>query len=99
MSAHEVRVSRQTFRSEGNFRRRLKAHSAGAGQYLPHGHPWVKELYRPHITLGFGPDLDRVLRLSTAREEWELEVSSVEFAKIGFPGLVEGLIDLGNHSL
>ena len=59
---------------------------------LRYGHPWVGKLYRPHITLGFGVNLEHTTTLPVLKDDWELEVSSVEIAQIGFPGRIEQLL-------
>ncbi len=59
------------------------------------GHPLVRSLYTPHITLGFHPgisdQLDRGLECN-----WLFEVASVKVVKIGYPGRVEEIVDLVN---
>jgi hypothetical protein len=58
------------------------------------GHPLVRSVYAPHITLGFHPGISDQL---AARLEcdWSFEVASVELVKSGHPGRVEEIIDLG----
>ena len=57
-----------------------------------YGHPLVRDLYRPHITLGFMRGLENSLALPRTEEEWTVQVSEVRAAEIGFPGRVERLL-------
>ena len=59
------------------------------------GHPLVRSLYTPHITLGFHPCISD--QLARGLEcDWSFEVASVELVKIGHPGRVEEILDLVN---
>lgn len=57
------------------------------------GHPLVRSLFTPHITLGFQPRISEVLA-NSLKCEWSFEVASVELVKIGYPGRVEGVVNL-----
>ena len=57
------------------------------------GHPLVRALYMPHITLGFNPGISELAR-STIDCSWPMEVASVELVRVGHPGRVESVIDL-----
>lgn len=57
------------------------------------GHPLVRSLYMPHITIGFHHGLSA--RIASDIEcQWSMKVASVELVKIGHPGRVEEIIDL-----
>jgi 2'-5' RNA ligase len=59
------------------------------------GHPLVRSLYTPHITLGFHPGISD--QLARGLEcNWLFEVASVKVVKIGYPGRVEEIVDLVN---
>jgi 2'-5' RNA ligase len=59
------------------------------------GHPLVRSLYTPHITLGFHPGISDQLACGLECD-WSFEVESVEVVKIGYPGRVEEIVDLVN---
>jgi hypothetical protein len=57
------------------------------------GHPLVRSLFTPHITLGFHPRIsDHLVAGLTC--EWSFEVASVELARIGYPGRVDEVVKL-----
>ena len=58
-----------------------------------YGHPLVRQLYAPHITLGFHRGIARSLAPGLHNRA-EFSVASVDMARIGFPGQVESLVDL-----
>lgn len=60
---------------------------------LRFGHPLVRSLYMPHITIGFHQGLS-ALMASDIEVPWTMEVASVELVKVGHPGRVEEIIDL-----
>lgn len=57
------------------------------------GHPLVRSLYMPHITIGFHHGLSAIIA-SDIEVPWAMEVASVELVKVGHPGIVEEIIDL-----
>jgi 2'-5' RNA ligase len=57
------------------------------------GHPLVRSLYMPHITIGFHHGLS-ALMASDIEVPWAMEVASVELVKVGHPGRVKEIIDL-----
>jgi 2'-5' RNA ligase len=57
------------------------------------GHPLVRSLYMPHITLGFHHGISDYAA-TDMKCEWSMEVASVELVKVGYPGRVEEIIDL-----
>lgn len=58
-----------------------------------YGHPLVKQLYSPHITLGFNPGISQQL-VSGLHKKVEFSVDSVELVTVGYPGRVESIINL-----
>lgn len=57
------------------------------------GHPLVRNLFLPHITLGFHPGVANV-KPPISTEEATLTVASVEFVRIGHPGRVEEVLKI-----
>ncbi len=57
------------------------------------GHPLVRALYMPHITIGFHHGISAHIA-SDIEFQWPMEVASVELVKVGHPGRVEEIIDL-----
>lgn len=57
------------------------------------GHPLVRSLYTPHITLGLHPGISEQLAPGL-EHSWLFEVASVELVRVGHPGRVEEIIDL-----
>lgn len=57
------------------------------------GHPFVRQLYTPHITLGFHRGVAQTIPANSMREV-RFTVASVELVYIGYPGRVENVIDL-----
>jgi 2'-5' RNA ligase len=56
------------------------------------GHPLVRSLYMPHITIGFDRGLSEQVA-PNMKFKWSMEVASVELVKVGHPGRVEEIID------
>ncbi len=71
----------------------LTLSSAETENVKQYGHPLVRDLYAPHITLGFHRGIAQSLG-SDLRKEFKFVVSSVDLARIGYPGRVESLVDL-----
>jgi 2'-5' RNA ligase len=56
------------------------------------GHPLMKDLYLPHITLAYDPK-GIVLDKENMVEEYDMQVESVNFAEIGEYGVVKKIIE------
>lgn len=56
-----------------------------------YGHPWVGELFCPHITLAFGCDAESIQDRSN---RWLMTVDRVVFARINPPAKIEEIISL-----
>ena len=59
------------------------------------GHPLVRQLYTPHITLGFHRGISQTLATGLY-ENFEFSIASIEMARIGYPGRVKSLVGLEN---
>ena len=58
-----------------------------------YGHPLVKQLYSPHITLGFNRGISQQL-VSGLHKKVEFSVDSVELVAVGYPGRVVSILNL-----
>lgn len=56
-------------------------------------HPLVRDLYTPHITLAYDEKTSEVLTTGET-ENFTMTIQSVEFAEIGYPGIVLEVVDL-----
>lgn len=60
------------------------------------GHPLMKDLYLPHITLAYDPK-GIVLGPRHTEEEYDMRVDSVNFAEIGQYGVVKKIIEFDDR--
>ncbi len=56
-----------------------------------YGHPWVGDLFCPHITLGYGIDSMRAKELD---DPWLMTVEEVVFARIDLPARIGEIISI-----
>lgn len=58
------------------------------------GHPWVKDLYKPHITLGYNTEgLPAEAFLGVALR-WAMTIERVAAVEIGHPGIIKRELEL-----
>lgn len=60
-----------------------------------YGHPWVANLYRPHITLGYVAEGIEPIELRFAAYQHQMRAERVILFEVGFPGIVQREIDPG----
>lgn len=56
-------------------------------------HPLVRDLFTPHITLAYDEKANGFLK-DGETDEFTMTIERVEFAEIGFPGIVTEVVDL-----
>jgi 2'-5' RNA ligase len=55
------------------------------------GHPLVRSLFMPHITIGFHSGISQQLT-SELECRWTMEIASVELVRVGHPGRVDEIL-------
>ncbi len=55
-------------------------------------HPLVRDLYLPHITLGYDARCKGLINEGVS-ERWSMQIESVRFAEIGHPGVVKKVVE------
>ena len=58
-----------------------------------YGHPLVRQLYLPHITLGFHPEISKQVS-DGQRIKWDSSVGSVELVRVGYPGKIDEIVSI-----
>ena len=55
-------------------------------------HPLVGDSYAPHITLAYGEGAPELVGVKNHVVHWPMRVERVEFAEIGYPGIVSAIV-------
>jgi 2'-5' RNA ligase len=96
--AHNLALSMSAYLKQGDAAKALREEGlslspAEVDNCNKFGHPWVSDLYRPHITLGYAENGIDPFELRFVNSEHHMTVERVILFEVGFPGIVAREID------